>query len=60
MSFYCKWYRATSGVDVLARRFRLASNRSTVRESTNVRVCQYEIMTSNGLFKETNEQHNFS
>ena len=27
MSFYCKWYRATSEVDVLARRFRLASNR---------------------------------
>ena len=36
MRFYYKWYFATSGVSVLARRFRLASNRYIVCESTNI------------------------
>ena len=55
--FYSKWYCATSGVDVLAKRFRLVSNRYTVRESE---VCQYQVITSIGLFEKTNEQHIFS
>ena len=38
MRFYSKWYSATSGVDALARRFRLASNRYIVRKSVRVRV----------------------
>ena len=54
--FYSKWYCATSGVDVLARSFRLALNRYIVRGSANVKVCQYQGMISNGLFEETNEQ----
>ena len=58
--FYSKWYCATSGVDVLARRFRLALNRYIVCESVNIKVCQYQVMISNGLFEETNEQHIFS
>ena len=49
-----------SGVDVLARRFRLASNRYIVCESVNIKVCQYQVMISNGLFEETNEQRIFS
>ena len=49
-----------SGVDELARTFRLASNRYIVCESANVRVCQYQVMISNGLFEETNEAHIFS
>ena len=57
--FYSKWYCATSGVDVLARRFRLASNRYIVCESVNIKVCRYQIMISNGLFEETNEQSIF-
>ena len=60
MRFYLKWYCATLGVDVLARRFRLASNRYIVRESANVKVCQYQVMMSNGLFEETNEKRIFS
>ena len=60
MRFYSKWYCATSGMDVLARRFRLASNRYIVCESVNIKVCQYQIMISNGLFEETNEQSIFS
>ena len=60
MRFYSKWYCATLGVDVLARRFRLASNRYIVRESANVKVCQYQVMMSNGLFEETNEKRIFS
>ena len=49
-----------SGVDVLARVFRLALNRYFVCESANVKVGQYQVMISNGLFEETNEQHIFS
>ena len=49
-----------SGVDVLAWRFRLASNRYTVHESANAKVCQYQQILSNGLFEETNEQNIFS
>ena len=45
---------------MLARRFRLAWNRYIVRESANVKVCQYQVMISNGLFEETNEQRIFS
>ena len=58
--FYSKWYCATSEVDVLARRFRLASNRYIARESANIEVCQYQVMISNGLLEETNEQRIFS
>ena len=50
---YSKWYCATSGVDVLARRFRLTSNRYIVSESANVKVCQYQVLISSGLFEET-------
>ena len=60
MRFYSKWCCATLGVDALARRFRLAWNRYIVRESANVKVCQYQVMISNGLFEETNEQRIFS
>ena len=60
LRFYSKWYCATSGVDVLARRFRLASNRYIVCESANIKVCWYQVMMSNGLFEKTNEQHMFS
>ena len=58
--FYSKWYCVTSGVNVLARRFRLASNRYIVCEKANVKECQYEVMIINGLFEETNEQCIFS
>ena len=58
--FYSKWYRAMSGVYVLARGCSLASNRYIVCESANVKVCQYQVMISNDLFEETNEQHIFS
>ena len=50
-----KCYCAMSVVDVLARRFRLASNRYVVLESANVKVYPYLVMVSNGLFEETNE-----
>ena len=50
----------TSGVDVLAKRFRLALNRYIVRESASIKVCKYELMVSTGLFEETNEQRIFS
>ena len=30
------------------------------RESANVKVCQYQVMMSNGLFEETNEKRIFS
>ena len=59
MRFYSKWYCAMSGVDELARIFRLASDRYILHESANVRVCQYQVMISNGLFEETNEEHIF-
>ena len=49
-----------SVVDVLVRRFRLAPKRYIVCESVNVKVCQYQVMTSNGLLEETNEQRIFS
>ena len=39
----------------IARAFRLASNRFIVREIANIKVCQYQVMISNGLFEETNE-----
>ena len=58
--FYSKWYCATSGVDVLARRFRLALNRYIAHESANVKECQYQVIISNCLFEETNEQRIFS
>ena len=49
-----------SEVDVLAKRFRLAPNRYIVCESANVKVWPYQVMISNGLFGETNEQRIFS
>ena len=49
-----------SGVDVLARRFRLASNGYIVCKSANIKICHYQVMISNGLYEETNEQHIFS
>ena len=55
MSFYSKWYCAMSGVDVLARRFRLVSNGYIVHESAKVKLCPYQGMIGNGLFKQTNE-----
>ena len=60
MSYYSEWYSAMSVVDVLVRRFRLAPKRYIVCESVNVKVCQYQVMTSNGLLEETNEQRIFS
>ena len=57
--FYSKWCCAISAVDVLARRFRLATDRYIVCESANAKVCLYQV-TSNGLFEEFNEQHIFS
>ena len=57
---YPKWYRSRSGVDVSARRFRLASKIYIVRESTNMKVCPCQAGISNVLFEETNEQHIFS
>ena len=60
MRLYSKWYCAMSEVDVLARRFRLSSNRYIVHESANIKVCQYQVMISDGLFEERNEQHTFS
>ena len=57
---YSEWYCATSGVDALVRRFRLASNRYVAHESAKIKVCQYQVMLSNGLFEETNEHHIFS
>ena len=45
--FYSKWYCAKSGVSVLARRFRFASNKYIVCESANVKLCQYQVMISN-------------
>ena len=60
MRFYSKWYCATSRVDVLARKSRLASNRYIVRESANINARLYQVMISNGLFEETNEERVFS
>ena len=34
----------------------MALNRYIVFESVNIKVSQYQIMISNGLFEETNEQ----
>ena len=39
----------------IARTFWLASNRFIVREIANIKVYQYQVMISNGLFEETNE-----
>ena len=58
--FYSKWYCTMWGVDVLARRFILASNRYIVHGSANVKLCPYQVMISNSLFEETNEQQIFS
>ena len=33
----------------------MASNRFIVREIANIKVYQYQVMISNGLFEETNE-----
>ena len=60
MRFYLKWYCSTSGVDVSARRFRLASNRYIIRKSANIKVCPDQVMISNVSFEETNEQRIFS
>ena len=63
MRFYSKWYcvaLCSTGVDVLARRLNLASNRYIARESANIKVCLCQVMISNGLFEETNEKHIFS
>ena len=48
--FYSNWYWAASR-NVLAKRFKLVSNRYTVRESANIKVCQYQIMINNDLFE---------
>ena len=48
-----------SRVDVLARRFRVASNRYIVCESASIKVCLYEVMVSSDLFEKSNEQHIF-
>ena len=40
---------------MLARRFRLASNRYIIHENANVKECQYQVMISNDLFEETNK-----
>ena len=58
--FYSKWYCAISGVDVLAKRLRLALNIYIFRESANIKVCPYQVTISNGLFEGTNEQCIFS
>ena len=58
--FYSKWYCAVSGVDVLARRFRLALNWYIVCASANVKLYPYQAMISNGFLGETNEQRIFS
>ena len=58
--FYSKCYCAMSRVDVFAKRFKLSLNRYIVHESVNVKVFQYQVMISNGLFEQTNEQHIFS
>ena len=55
--FYSRWYCATSGVDVLPYRYRMGSSRYIVRESAEIN--QYQVMISNSLFEETNEQHIF-
>ena len=34
-----------SRVDVLARRFRLTSNKYIIHESANMKVCQYQVRT---------------
>ena len=60
VQFYSKWYCAKSGVDVLARSFRLVSNRYIVHESVNVKICQYQVTIGDGLSEESNAQHNFS
>ena len=57
MRFYSKWYFTTSGVNVLARRFRLAPNRYIACEKANVKVCQHQEIISAVLFDETNERH---
>ena len=38
----------------------MASNRYIVNESANMKVCPYQVMISNVLFEEANEQHIFS
>ena len=53
MRFYSKWYCATSGVDVLARRFSLASKRYIVCELFNIKVSPFQVRICNGLFEET-------
>ena len=45
--------------DVLARRYRLASNKYTVCKSANMKVYQSSVMISNSLYEETNEQYIF-
>ena len=58
--FCSKWYCMMSEIDVLARRFKLASNRYVVLKSAKVKECQYQVMISNDLLEETNEHHIFS
>ena len=58
--FYSKSYYATAGVDVLGKRFSLASNKYIVCESANVKVSQYQVVISNGIFEEITEQQIFS
>ena len=55
--FYYKWYWVMSGVNVIAWRVRLALSRYIVCESVSVKVCQYQVILSNGLIEETDEQH---
>ena len=42
--FYSNWYWAASRNDVLAKRFKLVSNRYTVRESANIK-CKHKSMS---------------
>ena len=55
--FYYKLYWVMSGVNVIAWRVRLALSRYIVCESVSVKVCQYQVILSNGLIEETDEQH---
>ena len=51
MRFYSKWYCVMSGVDVLGRRFRFASNRYIVCEIVNIKLCPFQVMISSILFE---------
>ena len=48
-----------SWVDVLGRKFTLALSRYIVCESADIKLCPYQVMITNILFVETNEQRIF-